>query len=126
MRTRQWLVGLVGGMVAVALTLGGFTPARAGEEEAAVFKLGKSVVEAAHFSGVKHKLKDFSSRGETLTIEMDWRGGILDTPYTSRIKIKFKTTRGKVRIESIDYKDDAIIAYNQPNLDRLIRDFNGD
>lgn len=121
MDRRNWLAG----WAVVALVAGGAAPARAAdEEEAAAFKLGKSIVEAGHPTGVKHKLKDYSRKGTSWTIEVDWRGGFLDTAYTSKIKVEFKTDGGKTKVASIDYKDDAFIAYNRANLDRLIRKFN--
>jgi hypothetical protein len=111
-------------IVAVGLLI--LSPAaRAGERDN-VFKFGKAIVEAAHPTGVSHKLKDYSTRGDRLTIEMDWKGGFLDTPYTSAIKIDFESVGGKLRIKSIDYRDDAIISYNRGNIDRLIRQFNDD
>ena len=99
---------------------------RAQIEEETVFLLGKEIVKAAHPTGVKHELKDHSSRGNKLTIEMDWKGGLLGTPYTSTIKVEFESVGGKTKIKSIDYKDDAVIAYNRGNIDRLIRKLNDD
>lgn len=113
------------GMVVIVAVLAWGPTARADERDAA-FGLGKQIVEAAHFTGVKHKLRDYSVSSDRMTIEIDWRGGFLDTPYTSTIKVKFKQIGGKVKIESIDYKDDAIIAYSRPSIDRLIRNFNDD
>ena len=98
--------------------------ARAGEDEDMALALGKKIVVAAHFSGEKHSLADYSTRDNTLNIEMNWRGGVLGTAYTSNIKVKFKSVGGKVKIDSIDYKDNAYIKPSRPNIDRFIRDFN--
>jgi hypothetical protein len=112
------------GVCVVVVGLLALSPAVRAEERDNIFKFGKVIVEAAHPTGVSHSLKDYSVRGDRLTIEMDWKGGFLDTPYTSTIKIDFESVGGKVRIKAIDYRDDAIIAYNRNNIDRLIRKFN--
>lgn len=116
------------GLLAAGLVAATAAPAGADDkkERAAAFELGKRIVQAAHFTGAGHGLSDYAVRGDTLSITVKWRGGLLGTHYTSKIKVTFKTVDGEVKVRSIDYDDNCVVPHSRAKIDRLIRELNDD
>ena len=69
-------------------------------------------------------VRKYRLAGDTLTMKVDWRGGILGLLYTSDIAVVFRQANGSFKIDSIDYEDDNPIAHSKKGIQELIRQVN--